>query len=252
MDHPRDHASRKASGSLSPPLGRVRAGISAVVPTLEHQALVILMTESPRLAPLIRHRAFGLDLPLDVDVLPGPEISRDLRRPDLIVDGTVLVHDGPPSRREGFAMEAQRQPDEEKRMSWPVQVAGLRRRLGCPVTLVVVTCSERTARWAEEPIDLGRGRGRMVLSPLVIGPRQIPRVVTREEALAHPDLAVLAIIAHGRKGGSEHLGRVAIEGVLGIAQRGDPRATLLFDMILAFLDRKVLARLEHEMGLSRS
>ena len=100
------------------------------MPTLEHQALVILMTESPRLAPLIRHRAFGLDLPLDVDVLPGPEISRDLRRPDLIVDGTVLVHDGPPSRREGFAMEAQRQPDEEKRMSWPVQVAGLRRRLG--------------------------------------------------------------------------------------------------------------------------
>lgn len=70
------------------------------------------------------------------------------------------------------------------------------------------------------------------------------------KARSDPDLAVLAVIAHGRKPGSEGLGRVALEASSALAQQGDPRATLLIDLILAFLDEKTLERLENMMDQS--
>jgi len=206
-------------------------------------------SESPRLVATLVRRVFDIDIPLDVQIYQALDTVREIDYPDLNADGVVLFHDDDdPSAREAFVVEVQLRPDEDKRYSWPMYVGGTRRRLRCPVTLVVITTSQSTARWCSEPIDLGRGC--MILRPLVIGPDQIPRSVAADEARNDPDLAVLAVIAHGRKPGSEALGRVALEASSALAQRGDPRATLLIDLILAFLDEKTLERLENMMDQS--
>jgi hypothetical protein len=111
----------------------------------------------------------------------------------------------------------------------------------------VITCNERTARWAAEPIDLGRGQ--MVLRPLVIGPRQIPHMLELADARRYPELAALAVVVHGRRGGSKRLGRNAIKAVMERVRKGRGRDTLLLDLIMAFLSKAALHELEDEMEL---
>jgi len=218
------------------------------MPSLEHQCLAKLLAESPQLVPILVRRVFGIDVPPGVVTYQAPETIRELHYPELTADGTVLIHDDEHRTREAFVVEVQLRPDEDKRYSWPMYVVGMRRRLRCPVTLIVLTTSRATAKWCAEPIEIGRNG--MALQPLVIGPDDIPRSLDEEEAHRHPELAVLAVIAHGRRAGSERLGRVAFEACTALAQRGDKRATLLLELIFAFLGANALKQLESQMDLS--
>jgi hypothetical protein len=62
--------------------------------------------------------------------------------------------------------------------------------------LVVVTLSKRVAEWARRPIVLGPGLG--AVTPLVLGPRELPEILDRDLATENPELAVLSAIAHGK------------------------------------------------------
>jgi hypothetical protein len=105
-------------------------------------------------------------------------------------------------------VEIQRRRDPDKHFTWPTYAINLRQRARCFVTLVVVTLSERVARWAARSIPLGAGN---FYRPVVIGPARIPRIVTLDRARAMPALAVLSAMAHGAAPGGEDIVRAALE-----------------------------------------
>lgn len=216
--------------------------------SFEHQGVCKLIAEHPEvLLELIREEP-GQVVPDEVEVLPGPETIRELRFPEYNVDTAVVLRktsDG--TLEEAFVNEVQMQPDPDKRWSWPVHVAGTRARLRCPTTLVVITNDEHTARWAAEPIDLGRGG--MVLQPIVIGPDKLPRDLDLEQARQSPGLAALAVFMHGTKPGSKRLGAAALMAVQEGIDRGDEGYKLLMDLITGCLDQKVLKEIKMEMDV---
>jgi hypothetical protein len=216
--------------------------------SLEHQGMCKLVGERPEVLLTLMQRELGADVPGDIELMPAPETIREIRYPEHAVDTAVVLRrttDG--MIIEALLTEMQRQPDDEKHWSWPIHVAGTRARLRCPTTLVVITGDERTARWAAKPIDLGRGQA--VLQPLVIGPSQVPRELDLEEARQNPELATLAVIMHGRKPGSERLGRVAMQVVREGLDGDAKRYSLLADLTTACLDERVLREIEDEMEL---
>ncbi|MEM9463704.1 MAG: hypothetical protein AAGF11_56725, partial [Myxococcota bacterium] len=140
-------------------------------------------------------------------------------------------------------VEAQLNPHASKSFTWPLYVVVVRHRLRCRTTLVVLTDSDSVARWARRPIDIGHG---MVMHPVVIGPRQIPRDLSLEVARRVPALAVLAVVAHGRGPDAERVGRMAFEVTQPMVARGDERAMLYLDVIFDYLDEDILATILEE------
>ncbi len=218
------------------------------MPSHKHQSLTKLLTESPTLVPVLVRDLLGLEVPESFELLPSPETVRELKYPEYSADGTVLIHQGDEATREAFIVEVQLRPDDDKHATWPLYVAGVHLRLGCPATLVVITDDEDTAAWSATPIDLGRGR--MVLRPLVIGPSQIPQHLDQPRARELPELAVLAVITHGEKAGAEQLGRTALAASEDLATTDPIRATLYADLILAYLSEAARKALEDDMGVS--
>lgn len=92
-------------------------------------------------------------------------------------------------------VEVQLARDQDKRWSWPVYLATSRNRLRCPTVLMVVCVDVATAAWCAVPIDLGHPGAE--LTPLVLGPAQVPVVTDHEQAGRAPELAVLSAMAHG-------------------------------------------------------
>lgn len=204
-----------------------------------------LINEHPEVVLALVQRTLGEPMPDDVELLPAPETIREIQYPEHAVDAAVVLRKVGGAVVEAFVSEVQRQPDADKRWTWPVHVAGTRARLGCPTTLVVITGDERTAQWAAEPIDLGRGCA--VLRPVVIGPKQIPNDLDIIAAREFPELATLAVMVHGRKPGSKRIGRPALQAVLEGLDTDEKRYSLLLDLITACLDEQVFQELEAEM-----
>lgn len=213
--------------------------------SFKHQGLCKLLGERPVSAQVLLQMVPGVELPGNLEIVPGPETIRELQLPEYAAD-VVVAHrrttHGKPE--EAFVFEVQLRPDDDKRRSWPIHVAGSAARLGCPTSLVVLATNERTARWASVPIDVGRGR--MVLEPFVVGPQQIPRMLEPDEARACPELATLAVMVHGHQPESKRLGRNAIEAVLAKPEECD---TLLLELILGSLPGHTLREIEDEMEL---
>lgn len=214
------------------------------MPSRKHQRLVVLLTEHPQLFVELVRLCSGLDVPGNLELLPGPETVR-FPTSERIDDGTVVVRHRNGGNYEAFVLEVQLDRDEEKRRSWPAYVVGTGLRLRCPTSLVVVTPSERVARWAASPIDLGRGR--MVLEPLVIGPRRIPTELSLDEARARPDRLALSVIVHGDRPGSLSLSRVAMRVARELVASGSRRSIVLADLIVDSMGDDVRRTVEAEM-----
>lgn len=146
---------------------------------------------------------------------------------------------------EAFVVEAQSEKDPRKREVWPLYVAGLRARLGCPVTLVVLTIEREVARWAAESIDCGRSR--LIQRPLVIGPEDVPVITDVEQARRAPELAVLSVMVHAEEANAEDIGRAAVDAVRDLDRQRDK---IYADVIAAVLARVDGALLERVMGVS--
>jgi hypothetical protein len=225
----------------------------ASMPSRKHQRLVVLLTEHPQLFVELVRLCSGLDVPGDLELLPGPETVRTPTS-ERIADGTVVLRHREDGNREAFVLEVQLGKDEEKRTSWPAYVVGTAVRLCCPTMLLVVTLSERVARWASMPIDVGGGR--MVLEPLVVGPRQIPAELTLDEARARPDRLALSVITHGHKRGSLRLNRTAMKVAHELVALGDEKSIVLSDLIVGSVRedvrRMVKAEMEAETGWGKT
>jgi hypothetical protein len=163
------------------------------VPSQLHEVLVMLFRNRPELAPLLLEEALNVKLPRYTDLRIESAQLTDVVPAEYRADLVVLLVDGRPVL--GIIVEVQLQPDDRKRFSWPVYVAGLRARLECDCCLLVVSPSSATARWASAPITTGPGGQ---LSPLVLGPEGVPIVTDADKARRLPELAVLSVMAHGQ------------------------------------------------------
>jgi hypothetical protein len=132
----------------------------------------------------------------------------------------------------GVIVEAQLQPDDDKRYAWPAYVANLRARHRCPACVLVVTLDESVSRWARKTIELGPGSR---FTPWVVGPGTTPAVTDLAFAEENVELAVLSAIEHGRSTDIELAARIASTAILASAGVDAERSRLYLDLILMSL-----------------
>ena len=165
------------------------------MPSLVHEALVMLFRNRPSLAAELMRDALGEAIPAhdaaEVQEATLSQIVPTEYHADLVV---LLRADKPVF---GIVVEVQLQRDEDKQFSWPLYAAALRAKLRCPACVLVVCADLAVARWARRAIATGQPRCPFV--PLVLGPETIPRITDSDAAKQAPELAVLSVQAHGRE-----------------------------------------------------
>ncbi|MEU4543619.1 hypothetical protein [Nonomuraea dietziae] len=135
-------------------------------------------------------------------------------------------------------VEVQRAKDDDKRGSWPVYVATVWDRYGCPVVLLVLTPSDPVVKWAGEPIDMGPGS---VVTPFAVGPELIPIVRDHSVAAAVPELAVLSALAHGAGPEGQDVLMALFVALCGL---DDERAQIYSDYVVTALPEAARKHLE--------
>ncbi|MFZ6184306.1 hypothetical protein [Nannocystis pusilla] len=205
------------------------------MPKLPHEALVQLVRHAPALIPDLLWPGERAPGPVRITAAEFVDLNFAEHRADVVL-GLGGAQDRPD---EALVVEVQVERDPRKRWTWPVYVAGLRARLGCPVTLVVVSLDREVARWCAEPIDLGRRR--TTVHPWVLGPEAVPAITDLERARELPELAVLSVAAHADDPGAEHIALVALEAT---RELDDQRGILYPDFVVALLGRVARTALE--------
>ena len=204
------------------------------MPSLSHEALLLLFKNRPELAPELLRAVLRMPLPAYAEVvLDSAELTEVVPAP-YHADLVVLLVDGKPVF--GIVVEAQLHKDPRKPFTWPLYAVSLRSRLECPTCVLVLAGNEALAAWARTPIDLGGGN---TFAPLVIGPSAVPVVVDAEEAKRDPELAVLSAMAHGMAE-PELAVRIATAAFEGCRRLDDERALLYLDLVgisLSFIAR---------------
>ncbi|MEZ4398724.1 MAG: Yae1 family protein [Kofleriaceae bacterium] len=213
------------------------------MPSLVHEAPLVVLREHPALVPALLRESLDVALPGFVSVDVGDPGFTQALPAEFRADLVVHLRGGPPDHAPvmGVVVEVQRARDDAKRRSWPCYVAALHARLRCPTCLVVIATDDATARWAATPIaSLQPGSP---FTPLVLGPGRIPRV-TRARARDEPWMAVLSALTHGNgpDGTAVTLAAFAALDVLPALE-----ATVCYDLIRASLDEVARRALEDEM-----
>jgi hypothetical protein len=155
-----------------------------------------------------------------------------------------------------IVVEVQLSAEERKEFTWPAYVANLRARLECPVCLLIVTADEAVARWAAKPIEMGAGNQ---FVPVVPSPSSVPTVTNVAEAQAHPELAVLSTISHGRNADPQKSATIALAARSAISGLKEDHACLYLDLIMMSLSDPVrgvlqamdLAKYEYQSEFAR-
>lgn len=163
-------------------------------PTMLHQGLVQLFTNSPALAVQLL-RKLGAKLPPFVSIRDASADLGELSPTELRADAAIKLLDALDRVCFGIIVEAQLRFMEEKLYSFPAYATNLRVRERCPTCVLVVTPSRSVARRLRKPIVIGPG---MEMKVFVIGPESIPKICDIAEAKQNPELAVLSAMAHGR------------------------------------------------------
>jgi hypothetical protein len=127
-------------------------------------------------------------------------------------------------------------------------VAALHGVLECAVALVVVTTSERVAKWARRPIATFQPSSPWV--PLVVGPGDIPKVTNLETARRSPELAILSALAHGAAETEElEVGLAGFAAADALRSIDEVRAAMYHEIIRRRLPAWVLQALEEQMQI---
>jgi hypothetical protein len=94
-------------------------------------------------------------------------------------------------------VEAQTKPDKDKPDSWAYYLSYLRNRYGHHPILLVVCRDRTTALWASRPFRIGHpSHPNLTLTPLVLGPHNVPKITDYERAAADVPFAVFSAITH--------------------------------------------------------
>jgi hypothetical protein len=209
------------------------------MPSLDHEALVMLFRNRPELAAELLRDVCGVTLPRFRTVATDDSsLSRVTSSADVV---TTLTDD---ASVYGVIVEVQLSCDPDKPFVWPLYHAVLRSRLRAPVWLLVVTVDRAIARWASRPIDTGQPGSPFV--PIVVGPDVIPRIDDAQTARSAPELSVLSVFAHAETPDAVPIAAAALEAASGL---DDETAKLYYDLIHHALPQAARRALEALMGM---
>jgi hypothetical protein len=198
------------------------------MPSLAHDALLMLFRNRPTLAPELLRDALHAPVPAFDHVRIGDASLGELVPTEYRADLVLLLEGATPGAiRSALVVEVQRGRDPDKRWSWPVYLTNLRARLRCDVTLLVIADDDAVATWASLPIATGHPG--WALAPLVLGPRSIPAVRDATAAALAPELAVLSAMVHGEEPDALEIGTAALAAASGL---DDERARLYADLVM--------------------
>lgn len=170
--------------------------------TPEHEARHRVFRFDPALYSRAVERALGIKLAAPPEL---SELNVDLsetrpveRRADTMLRAEFPSGEAGPV----LIVESQTAENKTRRRRWPYYIAFVQDKYECEVLLLVVCSSEATARWARVPIEIGEpGAICMTVTPLVLGPDNLPAVTTAVEAAQDLPFAVLSALVHSE--GSE-------------------------------------------------
>jgi hypothetical protein len=207
------------------------------VPSVLHEALVELFRRRPLLAAELLEHVLGEPLGADLEARVIESDVSDAVPLTHKADSVVVLY------RQGRAhlaliVEVQLGRDARKKQSWPRYLTGVAATYRCKANVLVFTTSAKVERWARQPIHVGLGHN--VITPIVIGPAELPDVGPE---LAHdrPELAVLSAMAHPSDA-------ERFEVALGaVAQLDEDLATDYTLYLLAAASPAVRAALERDM-----
>ncbi len=199
------------------------------MPSSLHEALVQMFRYRPVLAVELLDQVADMNMPayqkVRLDSTDFTQATATEYRADVVV--TLTAADKPVL---AIVVEAQLRRDDDKRSTWPVYLATLRSRMKCPAVLLVLCVDEGTVGWACQPFHLGHPG--WTLAPLALGPNELAKVTTIDEAHRAPELAVLSAMAHGGgPDGEKTLSALASAIAVVDADRGK----LYIDLVLAAL-----------------
>lgn len=211
------------------------------MPSTIHEILASAFRERPANVLELLRTASERSFPDDVSVTCESASFSELSPAELRADAALAIQRGerPIAAK---IVEVQLGIDEDKHYSWPCYLAGLRTRLRCPVTLVVVTLDDAVARWAATPIALDDNGSQLV--PLVVWPHDVPIIDDAEKARATPDLAALSLLAHRTGPHASAIARALHWACHGLDH---PAAGLYIDLASAYLDEPARRASEGEM-----
>jgi hypothetical protein len=229
------------------------------MPSNEHEIPLQLVDDKLELLPELIRRTLALQLPpykeLRREKSELGELSPTDRRADLVLtlrDGNIV--------KAGIILEVQLKPDNRKKYNGPAYAASLHAELNLarfdpktneeagdpiPVYLVILTFSEATASWAQDPIKTLMPNA--PLRFLVIGPSLIPRIEKSDEAKKSPELALLSAMAHARRPKDISVVAATYEAISSLA---DPeRVNIYLDYLAAVLSDGLKTHLEKLMNI---
>jgi hypothetical protein len=164
------------------------------MPSHLHEVLIEMFRDRPVLAAELLRGPLQVSVPdFEGARLSAGELT-DVAPTEYRADAVVALHDRHRTVQ-AVVVEVQLRVDARKRRTWPAYVATLYARLDCPVVLLVVCPDQRVADWCAAPIVIGPPGS--VLTPVALGPKQIPVLTDLGKARRNPQLAVLSAIAHG-------------------------------------------------------
>src|SRR5262249_39351734 len=129
-------------------------------------------------------RVLGGQLPAFAEARVGSAALTQVQPPEYRADLVIeLWSDAVPVH--AIIVEVQLAEDQRKRYAWPAYVVNLYARLKCPVSPLVVTADDTTARWAGRTLEID---GINRFTPYVLGPSGVPEVTDEVEAYENPEL----------------------------------------------------------------
>lgn len=150
----------------------------------------------PELAVEVLRELVGADVPLAGPVCVENNDFNDRPSKDFQPDTVITV--GPPREPlHGIIIEVQQERSISKRGQLPRYAAALWLLLRCPVTVLCVCPDSDAAEWYAVPIPTDLPG--YVFRAEVLGPGEIPAITDPDEAAARPEMAVMSVMAHGRR-----------------------------------------------------
>ncbi|MBI2373337.1 MAG: hypothetical protein HYV07_05005 [Deltaproteobacteria bacterium] len=142
-----------------------------------------------------------------------PSIAQDTSLADLVgafaADLVIVVKRGKKIVAV-VVVEIQLSWDDEKLYSWPLYLVATAARYRCPAYVLVVSPDPRVRRRAKRGESWGTG---FSFAPMVLDPKDVPRVTSAEEAMRSPERAVLSAVVHAKEAGAETLAARALAGI---------------------------------------
>ncbi|GAB3993808.1 hypothetical protein GCM10029992_06450 [Glycomyces albus] len=173
--------------------------------THQHEVPIRLFQNRPELAAELLVKSVGAALPAYSRVESESEALTDNDPIELNCDNVAVFRDEFGKAVYAIITEIQRGRDDDKQYSWPMYLTILRKRLECPVQLLVI-CTDAVARtWASRPIHIGPVD--FILRPEVVGPEELLRMAEENSARDAVEVMILLAAMVGKGPQADHIAR---------------------------------------------